>query len=222
MSWAHRAWLGVLGVVVLLGGGLLVEARADDRTAVAPCLYAVGHSWVVGTSSGEQIGYVHELAARVGAQVVDADHTGFRAPQVRRLVDGAPRCRPSDLAVVQVGLNDVRLRGESGLRPFRRALRGILARLDGCDVVVVREPGALDYRRSVGRVLGSTHVLDDYRRVTADLVLTRPRTTMVTPVLAPGQYLVDGLHPNLSGNRTIARAISRSAAWRAFARRVKG
>ena len=85
------------------------------------------------------------MVQQTGVARIDADHSGYRAPQVASLVNAAPRCRASDLALVQVGLNDVRRQGEGGLPAFRTSLRSILDRLAGCPVILVQEPGALNY-----------------------------------------------------------------------------
>jgi lysophospholipase L1-like esterase len=218
VSWARGVTLVTLASVIGIVGGVGAHARADshaDRLR-SPRLFAVGHSWVVGTSSGRQIGYLDRLARQAAVPRVDADHSGFTAPQVRRLVESAPPCRPTDLAVVQVGLNDVRRFGEAGLPRFRRSMAAILARLDRCPVVVVQEPGALDYTWTGHPTLGSDAVVRDYRRATAALAKRHPNVTLVRPQLTADDYLLDGLHPNLDGNLAIARAIRHTAAWRTF------
>ena len=111
MSWGKSAVVGALVAALGLSGGLLATARADGRHH-APRIFAVGHSWVVGTASGHQMGYVDALVRRVGVARVEADHSGYTAPQVLSLVKAAPRCRQGDLALLQVGLNDVRWQGE--------------------------------------------------------------------------------------------------------------
>jgi lysophospholipase L1-like esterase len=216
VRWARSAAVGTLVTALGLAGGLLATAQADGRQD-APRIFAVGHSWVVGTASGHQMGYVDMLVQGTGATRVDADHGGYTAPEVRSLVDAAPRCRASDLAIVQVGLNDVRMRGERGLPSFRHSLQSILQRLDGCPVIVVQEPGALDYAVKGQTLRGSDAVVRDYRTATAAVARLHPNVTLVRPLLRPSDYLDDGLHPDLSGNSRIALAIEATATWRAFA-----
>jgi lysophospholipase L1-like esterase len=208
-----------LATLIGLSGGVFTHARADsDTTRPHPRLFAVGHSWIVGTSSGRQIGYVDRLARAARVARVDADHVGFTAPQVRRLVRAAPRCRATDLAIVQVGLNDVRRVADDGLPRFRRSLTAIFTRLDRCPVIVVQEPGALDYTWTGHPTVGSDDVVRDYRQATADIARGFPNITLVRPRLQRTDYLVDGLHPNLSGNAKIARVIAHTPTWRAFLR----
>jgi lysophospholipase L1-like esterase len=213
------AAVGALVAALGLSGGLLATARADGRHH-APRIFAVGHSWVVGTASGHQIGYVDALVRRTGDARVDADHSGFTAPQVLRLVEAAPRCRASDLALVQVGLNDVRWQGDGGLPAFRRSLHSILQRLVGCPVILVQEPGAIDYRVKGQPLRGSDAVVGDYRQATAAIARPYPNVTLVRPHLRGGDYLPDGLHPDRSGNRHIASVIRATPTWRTFAHSV--
>jgi lysophospholipase L1-like esterase len=163
------------------------------------------------------LGYVDALVHRTGVSRVEADHSGYTAPQVLALVKAAPRCRPSDLALVQVGLNDVRWQGDAGLPAFRRSLRAILLRLDSCPVILVQEPGALDYSLRGQPLRGSNAVVRDYRQATAALAHQHRNVTLVRPLLRAGDYLGDGLHPDRSGNRRIAAAIRATAEWQAFA-----
>jgi lysophospholipase L1-like esterase len=216
VSWVKSAAVGALVTALGLSGGLLATARADGRHR-APRIFAVGHSWVVGTSSGQQIGYVDALVRRTGDTRVEADHSGFTAPQVLGLLEGAPSCRASDLALVQVGLNDVRWQGEHGLPAFRRSLRSILQRLAGCPVILVQEPGALDYLVKGQPLRGSDAVVGDYRQATAIIARQFPNVTLVRPHLGPDDYLADGLHPDRSGNRSIASAIRATPTWDTFA-----
>jgi hypothetical protein len=157
VSWVRSAVVAALVTALGLSGGFLASADADGRHH-APRIFAVGHSWVVGTASGHQMGYVDSLVRRTGVDRVDADHSGFTAPQVRTLVDAAPQCRGTDLALVQVGLNDVRWQGEGGLTTFRRSVRAILDRLATCPVIVVQEPGARDYSVAGQPLRGSAAV----------------------------------------------------------------
>jgi lysophospholipase L1-like esterase len=166
------------------------------------------------------MGYVDTLVRRTGVTRVEADHSGYTAPQVLALVEAAPRCRPSDLALVQVGLNDVRWQGDAGLPAFRRSLRAILQQLDSCPVILVQEPGALDYSLRGQPLRGSNAVVGHYRRATADIAQQHRNVTLVRPLLRSGDYLVDGLHPDRSGNRRIAAAIRATSAWQAFASTV--
>lgn len=217
MSWVKSAAVGALVVVLGLAGGLLATAQADGRHH-APRIFAVGHSWVVGTASGHQMGYVDALVQLTGVARVEADHSGYTAAEVRLLVEQAPRCRASDLALVQVGLNDVRWRGEGGLPAFQRSLRSILHRLAGCPVILVQEPGALDYTVPGRPLRGSDAVVRDYRAATAAIAARAPNVTLVRPQLGAHDYLDDGLHPDRSGNARIALAIEATTTWRTFAR----
>ena len=218
MTWLKGVALLALVTAIGLSGGAIAHARADVHGAAqrAPRLYAVGHSWVVGTSSGQQIGYVDRLARDARATRIDADHVGYTAPQVRRLLRVAPRCTSRDLAVVQVGLNDVRRYGDAGLPRFRRSLRAILTRLDGCPVILVQEPGALSYAVRGQPLLGNNGVVRDYRAITATVVREHDNVTLVRPRLLTSDYLPDGLHPDRSGNRVIYRAIKHTPTWKRF------
>jgi lysophospholipase L1-like esterase len=217
VRWLKSVLVSALVLVLGASGGLLAHARADGGHH-APRIFAVGHSWVVGTSSGRQIGYVDSLVRSAGVQRVDADHPGDTARQVEKLVAAAPRCRPNDLAILQVGLNDVRRFGDGGLPRFRTALSKILSQLSGCSVILVQEPGALDYTVIGHRLLGSDGVVRDYRQATADIAAGHRNVTLVRPRLGTHDYLADGLHPDRSGNRRIAAAIRTTATWQAFAR----
>jgi lysophospholipase L1-like esterase len=216
VSWLRSVAVGSLVLLLGTSGGLFAHARADAGHD-APRIFAVGHSWVVGTASGRQIGYVDALVRRTGVQRVDADHSGYTARQVEALVDAAPRCGPNDLALLQVGLNDVRRRGDAGLTSFRRALRAILSRLSGCSVILVQESGALDYTLRGHPLRGSDDVVQDYRQATEDLAAGLRNVTLVRPRLTAHDYLADGLHPDRSGNRRIAAAITATTTWRVFA-----
>lgn len=221
MTWLKGVALLALVSVIGLSGGVLAHARADAPTngKRPPRLFAVGHSWVVGTSSGRQIGYVDHLARAVRAARIDADHSGYTSPKVRRLLEAAPRCTPRDLAVVQVGLNDVRRYGDAGLPRFRRSLEAILQRLDRCPVILVQEPGALDYTVNGRPLVGNNDVVRDYRQTTVLVTRAHPNVTLVRPRLTKHDYLRDGLHPDRSGNRAIYRAVGRTTTWQAFLRR---
>jgi lysophospholipase L1-like esterase len=219
VSWVKSAAVGALVAALGLSGGLLATARADGRHH-APRIFAVGHSWVVGTASGHQLGYVDALVRRAGVSRVEADHSGYTAPEVLSLVKAAPRCRPGDLALVQVGLNDVRRRGDAGLTAFRRSLGAILRLLDTCPVILVQEPGALDYSLRGQPLRGSDAVVGDYRQATAAIARQHRNVTLVRPLLRADDYLADGLHPDRSGNRRIAAVIRATTEWRAFASTV--
>jgi lysophospholipase L1-like esterase len=219
VSWVKSAVVGTLVTALGLSGGLLATAHADAKHH-ASRIFAVGHSWVVGTASGHQMGYADMLVQQTGVARVDADHVGYTAPEVESLVDAAPRCRASDLALVQVGLNDVRRRGERGLPAFRSSLRSILHRLAGCPVILVQEPGALDYAVKGRPLRGSDGVVRDYRQATAAIARPHHNVTLVRPLLRASDYLDDGLHPDLSGNSRIALAIEATTTWRKFARSV--
>jgi lysophospholipase L1-like esterase len=220
VTWSKGVALLALVSAIGLSGGVLAHARADvpANGKRPPRLFAVGHSWVVGTSSGHQIGYVDHLARVARAARVDADHSGYTAPKVRRLVEAAPRCKPRDIAVVQVGLNDVRRYGDAGLPRFRRSLEAILRRLDRCPVILVQEPGALDYTVRDRPLLGNDRVVHDYRRTAAVVARAHPNVTLVRPRLTQHDYLADGLHPDRSGNRALYRMVKRTATWKAFLR----
>lgn len=204
--------------ILALSSGVLAHASADTPMHEKGPLrvFAVGHSWVVGLSSGHQIGYVDHLARDARATRVDADHTGYTAPRVRRLVETVPRCRARDIAVVQVGLNDVRRYGEAGLPRFRRSFDAILRRLGRCPVVVVQEPGALQYRVRGLPLVGSDRIVRDYRLATAEVSRSHANVTLVRPRLQESDYLPDGLHPDRSGNGVIYRAVKRTRAWQTF------
>jgi lysophospholipase L1-like esterase len=219
VTWAKSAAVGVLVTTLGLSGGLLATAQANGRRH-APRIFAVGHSWVVGTASGHQMGYVDALVRATGFARIDADHGGYTAPQVTALLEAAPTCRGSDLALVQLGLNDVRRQGDGGLAAFRRSLRSILARLDACPVIVVQEPGALDYTVPGQPLRGSDAVVRDYRAATAAIARQHRNVTLVQPRLGAEDYLADGLHPDRSGNRRIALAIRATSTWRTFTRTV--
>lgn len=219
VTWTKGLAFLALVSMIALSGGVLAHARANTAAArQQPRIFAVGHSWVVGLSSGQQIGYVDRLMRTAGVARVDADHEGFTSRQVRRLVDAAPRCGARDLAIVQVGLNDVRLRGADGLAPFRRSLDAILQRLGRCPVILVQEPGALDYTVRGQPLLGDHSVVGAYRRTTALVANSRDNVTLVRPRLTDNDYLADGLHPDRSGNRAIYRAVTRSETWKTFLR----
>jgi lysophospholipase L1-like esterase len=218
VTWTKGVAFFALVSMIALSGGVLAHAGATTATAwQQPRIFAVGHSWVVGLSSGQQIGYVDRLMRTAGVARVDADHEGFTSRQVRRLVD-APRCGARDLAIVQVGLNDVRLRGADGLAPFRRSLDAILQRLARCPVILVQEPGALDYTVPGQPLRGDHSVVGAYRRTTALVANSRDNVTLVRPRLTDNDYLADGLHPDRSGNRAIYRAVTRSETWKTFLR----
>lgn len=116
MSWVKSAAVGALVTALGLSGGLLATAQADGRHH-APRIFVVGHSWVVGTASGHQMGYVDALVHQTGVVRVDADHSGYAAPEVKSLVDAAPRCRASDLALVQVVSTTSAGEGKPDFRP---------------------------------------------------------------------------------------------------------
>jgi lysophospholipase L1-like esterase len=166
------------------------------------------------------MGYVDALVRRVGVARVEADHSGYTAPQVLSLVKAAPRCRQGDLALLQVGLNDVRWQGDAGLSAFRRSLRAILHRLDSCPVILVQEPGALDYSVRGQPLRGNNAVVARYRQASTDIAHQHRNVTLVRPRLRAGDYLGDGLHPDRSGNRRIAATIRATPAWQAFASSV--
>jgi hypothetical protein len=216
VSWAKSAAVGTLVMAVGLAVGLLATAPANGGHH-APRIFSVGHSWMVGTASGHQTGYVDMLVQGTGVTRVEADHVGYSAAEIRSLVDAAPRCRASDLAIVQVGLNDVRMRGESGLPSFRLSLQSILQRLGSCPVILVQEPGALDYSVKGRALQGSAAVVRDYRTAAAAVARPHRNVTLVRPLLRASDYLDDGLHPDLSGNGRIALAIEATTTWRAFA-----
>jgi lysophospholipase L1-like esterase len=216
-------WLKGVALVALvsiggMSGGFFAHASADTPAGGkhAPRVFAVGHSWVVGLSSGQQIGYVDQLARDARAIRIDADHSGYTTRRVAHLVESVPRCRARDFAVVQIGLNDVRRYGAAGLPRFRRSLGAILKRLEGCQVVLVQEPGALQYSVKGRPLVGNDRVVHDYRLTSAEVARVHANVTLVRPRLQQRDYLLDGLHPDRSGNLVIYRAVKRTAAWQAF------
>jgi hypothetical protein len=87
-------------------------------------------------------------------------------------------------------------------------------------VILVQEPGALDYSYRDQPLRGSDAVVGGYRAATAAIAHQHRNVTLVRPVLRADDYLADGLHPDRSGNRRIAAVIRATAEWRAFASSV--
>ena len=81
-------------------------------------------------------------------------------------------------------------------------------------MILVQEPGALDYTVPGLPLRGSDAVVRDYRRATAAIADQLQNVTLVRPLLRADDYLGDGLHPDRSGNRRVTLAIQATTTWR--------
>lgn len=199
---------GVARSVVVLGLllGLSGAAQADTR------LYAFGDSYVnPGPARSVQD---PPWVGLLGVPVANLGHGGDTVARTLAVVTRVQH-KVRGVAVVEVGLNDLRRHGTDpvALRAFREDYALVLARLRSARLVVVVPPLPLSrWARSAPLHRGSEAALSAYRDVVVQLGSTTPHVAVADPLPQwdPGRMLLpDAVHPNALGRAVIADAVRR-------------
>jgi len=185
---------------------IVVTRTGDER----PRLVTFGHSIVAGIGNPARP-WPPRVAERLAVPLENRGVGGAEAPDLARVVR-AYRPRPGDVAVVQIGINDVLRHGLGGLPAFRAGLGDALSRLSrglgsgrvACafDAPIAAWRGTPFTGPSFDR--GSDEALAAYRRVAREIADARGVRFVD---LGEGWDLadvVDGLHPDERGTQAIA------------------
>jgi lysophospholipase L1-like esterase len=183
----------------------LASAQAAPPTSTTR-LVAYGHSWPAGFGVAE--GYPAEAASALGLSYVDRARGGDLVAGTAARAELQPP-QANDVVVVEAGLNDARAYGKRGLAPYRDFLAKALSDLAPADrVVLVLDQRILKWRQYAPYNHASRDVIHAFRLATREVAAGYPNVTVVSPQLRGAiDFQADGVHPDASGHRLIARAV---------------
>jgi len=192
------------------------EATASGTPAR---LLAFGHSYVAGLGASRPgkawpslaaVGTCRSLVNRAGSGDISAETT------IRALVT-APDLRPGDVAVVETGINDVRMFGSDAdlMNRYGWHINELLTHLRAKDrpipVVLVADPGIAPSAWSAYPPYnkGSQQAADAYVEKLKSVAAAFPNATVVDvrDRWSPADIAGDGVHPNDQGHALIADAV---------------
>lgn len=193
--------------LVLLGTGVGTHDAAQAQARVV----AFGDSYVNpgprGLSEGQRP-WLPELGEPVRNLGRAGDRVAATLSRVRRAAGTT-----IDVAVVQVGINDVCRAGTDPdrLARFRADYREVLQRLSSARLVVVVPPLPVRWWGAHG----SEEALVAHRDVVLQLAAEQPGVRVADPLPAwrpDAMLMTDGLHPNALGRAAIADAVREALA----------
>jgi lysophospholipase L1-like esterase len=169
-------------------------------------LVAYGHSWPAGYGVAE--GYPQMVAEDLHRRYVDHTRNGdLTAGTAARAQLQPPH--PGDVVILETGLNDARAYGRRGVAAYRDFLYGTLLALRPAQRVILvldeKVPAWHEYRPYNH---GSPAVVRAYDDAARNAGASFPNVLIIGPQLrAHHDFQRDGVHPNPSGHRTLARDV---------------
>lgn len=192
--------------------GMTGTASASQRPSR---LLVFGHSWAAGYGVPAGSDYADQLAAWTGRDLRNLAVSGSSAAQAATVVRST-HARPSDLVVINTGLNDMAAWGAAGLPAYRVAVRSMLRDLRGVQQVILLQESNVHWAQVPAPWRqGSYATMLRYRAVNAREAARWPNVAVVQAA-THDHYQADGVHPDVMGHSLIAarlaRVVSRHAA----------
>lgn len=196
-------------------------AAVSDTTAPGDSarLYTFGHSYVAGLgASRPDKAWASLVATGTCRSLVNRAGSGdISAETVNRVLMAAGDLRPTDVAIVETGINDVRLFGpDAGLLDrYGQHISDILTHLKATGgpipVVLVADPGIAPSAWSAYAPYnrGSQAVANAYVQKLTSVARAFPNVTVVDvrETWSTADIAGDGVHPNDKGHALIADAV---------------
>jgi lysophospholipase L1-like esterase len=219
------AAVAVAGMVLVsyVGLGAVRQPAAAVGDATAPGdsarLLTFGHSYVAGLGASRPDKAWPSLVATGTCRSL-VNHAGsgdISAETTISALTAAGDLRPTDVAVVETGINDVRLFGpDAGLLDrYGQHVKGLLSSLQATGstipVVLVADPGIAPWAWAAYAPYnkGSQAVADAYVQKLKSVAAAFPNATVVDvrDTWSTADIAGDGLHPNDKGHTLIADAV---------------
>ncbi|MET9018552.1 glycoside hydrolase domain-containing protein [Actinopolymorpha sp. NPDC004070] len=202
--------------------GRKTTARKTTARETTGRLLTFGHSYVAGLgASRPDRSWAATVAAHTCRPLTNRAVSGSLSAQTEEeILAAAPAFQPTDVVVVETGINDVRLYGPDPQRlsEYRSHLRTIVSHVRTAEtgrpvpVVLVADPGIAPtaWEQYAPYDKGSQQVADEYAQAVLDVAGEFPnaRAEDVRGAWSPARHIAaDGVHPNDAGHALIADAM---------------